>query len=170
MSMNKMLKIAVFSLFLFGSITTLAAQKFGYVNSQAILAELPAVRAAEADLEALQKQLQKRGQDMVQQFQADVQVLQAKVEGGDMSPKDQQTESAKLEKRQQEIGAFEQQMVTQLQEKRNTLLEPIYAKVNDAIESIAKEQGYQLIFDQQVLLYGEEVLDVTAAVKAKLGM
>lgn len=87
-----------------------------------------------------------------------------------MSPKDQQTESAKLEKRQQEIGAFEQQMVTQLQEKRNTLLEPIYAKVNDAIESIAKEQGYQLIFDQQVLLYGEEVLDVTAAVKAKLGM
>jgi outer membrane protein len=170
MSMNKMLKIAVFSLFLFGSITTLAAQKFGYVNSAVILAELPAVRAAEADLEALQKQLQKRGQDMVQQFQADVQVLEKQVADGLMSPQQQQTEGAKLETRQQEIGAFEQQMRTQLEEKRNTLLEPIYAKVNTAIETIAKEEGYQLIFDQQVLLYGEEILDVTAAVKAKLGM
>lgn len=168
--MNKMLKIAVFSLFLFGSITTLAAQKFGYVNSAAILAELPAVRAAEADLEALQKQLQKRGQDMVQQFQADVKVLEDKVAAGTMSPQEQQTEGGKLQKRQEEIGKFEQDMRSQLENKRNGLLEPIYDKVNVAIESIAKEQGYQLIFDQQVLLYGEEVLDVTAAVKTKLGM
>ncbi len=64
--MNKMLKLAALALFLtVGMATSLTAQKFGYVNSTAILAELPAVRAAEADLEALQKQLQKRGQDMV---------------------------------------------------------------------------------------------------------
>lgn len=168
--MNKMLKIAVFSLFLFGSITTLAAQKFGYVNSALILSELPAVRAAEADLEALQKQLQKRGQDMVQQFQADVKVLEDQIAAGTLSPQQQQVEGGKLEKRQQEIGKFEQDMRSQLETKRNSLLEPIYAKVNTAIETVAKEQGYQLIFDQQVLLYGEEVLDVTTAVKGKLGM
>ena len=42
---------------------TLSAQKFGYLNSQAILAELPEVKQSEAELEALQKQLQKSRPD-----------------------------------------------------------------------------------------------------------
>jgi len=165
-----MLKIAAFALILLGSASNLAAQKFGYVNSTAILAELPAVRAAEADLEALQKQLQKRGQDMVKQWQEDYAALEAKVAAGELSPQQQQTEAGKLEQRQQEIGAFEQEMVQNLQTKRNELLEPIYADVNNAIEAVAKEKGFTLIFDQQVLLYGEESQDVTTIVKSKLGM
>lgn len=169
--MNKVLKLTVLAFFLVvGTASSLVAQKFGYVNSAQILAELPAVRAAEADLEALQKQLQKRGQDMIQQFQADVASLQQKAESGTMSPVQQQEESAKLEKRQQEIAAMEQEMMTQLQEKRNKLLEPIYDSVNNAIKEVAKEKGYTFVFDQQVLLYGEESEDLTAAVKAKLGM
>ena len=39
---------------------SLQAQQFGYVNSAAILAEMPEVKQADANLEALQKQLQKR--------------------------------------------------------------------------------------------------------------
>ncbi|PHI18308.1 outer membrane chaperone Skp [Lewinellaceae bacterium SD302] len=169
--MNKMLKLAALALFLtVGMATSLTAQKFGYVNSTAILAELPAVRAAEADLEALQKQLQKRGQDMVQQFQADVAAFEKEIQSGGLSPRDQQTQTAALEKRQQEIGAMEQQMMQDIQEKRNKLLEPIYTSVNEAIEAVAKENGYTFVFDQQVLLYGEESEDLTTAVKAKLGM
>ena len=61
-------------------------------------------------------------------------------------------------------------MVADLQKKRNDLLEPIYEKVNEAIKAVAKEQGFQFIFDQQVLLYGEETSDVSAAVRTKLGM
>jgi outer membrane protein len=169
--MNKMLKIAAIALFLtVGLASSLTAQKFGYVNSSLILAELPAVRAAEADLEALQKQLRKRGQDMVQQFQADVAVLEDKVAKGELSPKEQQTEAGKLEQRQQEIGAMEQQMVQDLQDKRTKLLEPIYNSVNEAIEEVANEKGYTFVFDQQVLLYAVESDDLTAAVRAKLGM
>lgn len=169
--MKKMLKIAALALFLtVGMATSLTAQKFGYVNSTEILAELPAVRAAEADLEALQKQLQKRGQDMIQQFQADYAALEKEVSEGGLSPRDQQTRAADLEKRQQEIAAMEQEMVQDLQEKRNELLEPIYKSVNDAIEAVAKEKGYTFVFDQQVLLYGEESENLTTAVKTKLGI
>lgn len=166
--MNKVLKIAFFAFFLIGSISQVAAQKYGYVNSAAILAELPEVKAAEADLEALQTQLRKKGQDMVAQFQQDYQALEQKVQAGELSPQQQQTEAGKLEKRQQEIGSFEQKMVADLQKKRNDLLEPIYDNVNEAIKTVAKEQGYIMIFDQQVLLYAEETQDITAAVKAKL--
>jgi outer membrane protein len=39
-----------------------------------------------------------------------------------------------------------------------------------AIKAVAEEGGYQFIFDQQVLLYGQESADVSTAVKAKLGL
>lgn len=58
---------------------TLSAQKFGYLNSQAILAELPEVKQSEAELEALQKQLQKKGQTMLETLQADYQVMQKRL-------------------------------------------------------------------------------------------
>lgn len=154
----------------FAATATASAQKFGYVNSAEILAELPAMKAAESNLEGLQKQLQKKGQAMVQNFEADYRALQEKAQAGELTPKAQQEEATKLEARQKEIGAFEQQMVADLQKKRAELLEPIYKSVNDAIAAVAKEKGYQFIFDQQVLLFGEETADVSTDVKAKLGL
>jgi outer membrane protein len=166
--MKKFLQLALVAVMVFAATATASAQKFGYVNSTAILAEMPAMKAAESNLEAMQKQLQKKGQGMVQKFQADVAVLQKEAEAGNLTPKQQQEESAKLEARQTELGKFEQTMVSDLQEKRAELLKPIYDSVNEAIKAVAVDGGYQFIFDQQVLLYGEEASDVSAAVRAKL--
>lgn len=51
------LTVCIFGCFL----TTISAQKFGYLNSQALLAELPEVKQADANLQALQTQLEKKG-------------------------------------------------------------------------------------------------------------
>ena len=146
------------------------AQKFGFVDSADLLSSMPEVKQADSNLEALQKQLQKKGQGMVEQLQKDYQLIQQKVERGELSPVQQQDEAKKLEARQKEIGAYEQGMVEQLSKKRNELLEPIYKKINDAITAVAKENGYQFIFDKQVLLYFDETQDVSSLVKAKLGI
>ncbi|MCR9054279.1 MAG: OmpH family outer membrane protein, partial [bacterium] len=143
-------------------------QKFGYVNSAAILAEMPEVKQADANLEALQKQLQKKGQSMLEQLQQDYGALQQKVQSGDLSPKQQEEEAQKLQKREQEIAAFEQDMRKQVSDKREELLGPIYEKVNQAIKDVAEENGFQFIFDQNVLLYAEDSQNVNDLVKAKL--
>ncbi len=153
-----------------GLAINLGAQKFGYINSAAILSEMPEVKQADANLEALQKQLQKKGQGMVELLQKDYTEIQAKVERGELSPKQQEEEAAKLKKREEEIAKFEQEMVKQLQDKRTELLQPIYDKVNKAISDVAKENGFQFVFDQGVLLYSEQTLDVGPMVKAKLGI
>lgn len=168
--MKNFLQLAVVALLLIAATTTASAQKFGYVNSASILAEMADMKAAESNLEGLQKQLQKKGQAMVQSFQTDYAAVEAKVQAGDLTPKEQQEQGAALEKRQQAIQTFEQDMMKQLQDKRATLLEPIYEKVNMAIKAVAEEGGYQFIFDQQVLLYGQETSDVSTAVKGKLGI
>ena len=64
--MKRIVTISCLLLMVIGAMSTVQAQKFGYVNSTAILAEMPEVKQMEANLEALQKQLQKKGQSMVE--------------------------------------------------------------------------------------------------------
>ncbi|HQU57542.1 MAG: OmpH family outer membrane protein [Phaeodactylibacter sp.] len=168
--MKKFVKASVLLLLFFSMMGVAQAQKFGYVNSAAILAEMPEVKQADANLEALQKQLQKKGQGMVEKLQQDYAAVRQKVDNGELSPLQQQQESDRLEKAQADIAKFEQDMVKQVQDKREELLQPIYDKVNTAIADVAKENGFQFIFDQGVLLYAEESQDVSTMVRAKLGM
>ncbi len=166
----KSIKISLIIVALCCVALTAQAQKFGFVNSAALLSEMPQVKQADANLEALQKQLQKKGQGMLEQLQKDYMEIQQKVENGELSPKQQEEEAKKLEDRRNEIAAFEQDMVNQIQKKRSELLDPIMENVNKAIADVAKENGYQFIFDQQVLLYFDEAQDVSDLVKSKLGM
>lgn len=168
--MKGILKITALFFALTAFAVVAQAQKFGYVNSQAILAEMPEVKQAEANLEALQKQLQKKGQSEIEKFQQDYVAVQQKAERGELSPKQQEEEAQRLKNKELELSQLEQEMMQQMQAKRSELLEPIYEKVNDAIEAVAKENGYTMIFDQGVLLYKEDSQDVSDLVKAKLGI
>ncbi len=170
MTIRKFFTVALFAAAYFVFAPSMEAQKFGYINSGEILNALPEVKQADANLEAYQKQLQKSGQKMVDQFQKDYEAIQKKVEAGTLSPKQQEEEAAKLQQRQVEIQQYQQDMAQKLEAKRNTLLKPIYDKVDVAIKAVAKEGGYQFIFEQGVLLYADESQDVSAKVKAKLGM
>lgn len=160
------------ALIIFAVLCTVAlqAQKFGYVNSQALMAELPKVKQADSDMEAYQKQLQKKGQDMVTAFQTKVQDFQKRVEAGGVAPKLQEEEEKKLEEERQKILAYEQEMSQLLQAKRDTLLKPILDEFNAAIKAVATEGGFTYIFDQGILLYQDASLDVAPLVKKKLGI
>lgn len=168
--MKATLKITSMLVLLLCAAMSVQSQKFGYISSNAILAEMPEVKQADAQLEALQKQLQKKGQTMVEQFQQDYVSVQQKMERGELSPKQQEEEGKKLEAKQAELQKFEQDMMTQVQTKRSDLMNPILEKVNKAIQEVATEGGYQYIFDEGVLLYKDASLDVTALVRTKLGI
>ena len=168
--MRKFIKISCF-LVMFSMITMSAqAQKFGFIDSDAILIEMPKVKQARANLEVLQKQLQTKGQNMVTDFQTKVAALQDKSQKGLITPKDAADEEKKLLKKQEEIQAFEQDMIRQLQEREQKELQPILNEVNDAIKAVTKENGYQFIFEKKTLLYYEDAMDVGVLVKAKLKM
>ena len=158
-----------------GTTFTAEAQKFGYLNSAEILSGMTEVKQADSSMEALQKQLQKKGQQMVQAYQTKLQSLQQKEQAGELSPKQIEDEAAKLKAEEEKIGKFQRDMENQILEKRNTLLQPIFDKVNGAIKDVAKENGYNYIFDKNAqngstILYADESQDVTALVKSKLGL
>lgn len=154
--------------------TAVQAQKFGYVNSGSILETMPKVKEAESNLEALGKQLQAKGEKMMQDFQLKYQELERKVQAGEITPKDQETQAKMLEEERNKILQYDQDMQNQLAQKRDSLLTPILEEVRNAIKAVATENGYTYIFDGSpgvgVLLYADESTDVTTLVKTKLGM
>ena len=128
---------------------TLFAQKFGHLDSQALLQSLPEATAVQSKLEAKGKEYQKQLEDM----QAE---LQRQAEAYDKA-KSQQTA-------QDNQKAFNEEQQKQLG--------PVLEKVRNAIAAVAKAGNYVYIMEKAngQPLYINEALskDVTAEVKAQL--
>ena len=170
--MKRIIKTSVVLCALVALAFTANAQKMGYINSQLLMSEMAEVKEMNSNLEALQTQLRKKGQNALETLQKDYQAVQQKVEKGLLSPKQQEEEAKKLETRQQDIAKMEQEMVKQIQDKQQKLSEPIIQKINDAINAVAKENGYTMIFDSAngIILYSQDENDVSSLVRAKLGL
>ena len=166
-----MKKIAQTSCFIFIMLLmTVAAQaqKFGYLNSQAILASMPEVKEMNSNLKVLGDQLQRKGKQMYEEYQKELAAAQQKEAQGELAPIDKDKISKKLENKQKEILAYEKEMQQQLAEKEQKLIEPILNKINDAIKAVAEEKGLTMVFEQGVLLYADESMNINDQVKAKL--
>ncbi len=162
---------------LFACLCTLSSvaafsQKFGYLNSAALLAEIPEVKQADANLKAFQNQLLKKGQEMAQELQEKAAALERKKEQGTISPRDYQAQMAKLQEEEEVIGKYEQEVYAKLAKKREEEYRPILERVNKIMEEVARENGFLLVFDSNsnVVVYADEALDLTPLVKAKLGL
>ena len=76
--MKQITKLFILVLMMAATAFNADAQKFGYLNSAEILSGMTEVKQADSSMEALQKQLQKKGQQMVQSYQTKLQDLQKK--------------------------------------------------------------------------------------------
>lgn len=164
-TINKILIIAVAFVSFSMSAT---AQKFGYINSQELISQLPEVKEANANIETLKAQLQKKGQEMIVALQTKYGKLEA--DRDNYSPKQLETEAQKLQEEEKKIAEFEQTSTQRIMTKSEELLKPIQERINTAIKAVATENGYTYIFDASlgVVLYADPGTDVTALVKSKL--
>jgi len=168
--MTRFLKIGSVLVAMLLMVNVAQAQKFGYVNSAALLADLPEVKQMQSNLESLQKQLQKKGQLMLTEYQAQEKAAVEKDQQGLLAPAEKETVLAELQTKQEDLMKYEQEMSAKLQQKEAELLQPIYDKINEAIKAVATEEGLTFIFDGNsgVILYAEDDTNMTEKVKAKL--
>jgi outer membrane protein len=152
--------------------TQISAQKFGYINSQALIGQIPEVKEANANIETLKKQLEKQGQEMVAALQTKYQDLERKQAQGEIAPKQLELEAQNLKQDELSIAKFQQESQQKIFEKSEALLKPIRDKIQNAIDQVAKDNNYQYIFDEAVgiILYADKTSDITAQVKTKLGL
>lgn len=149
------------------------AQKYGHLNFGNLIALMPETEAADEKLAAFQQELITKGEDMAASFQEEYAAFVVAVQDGEVPPKDQQSRQQELQKKQQEIVAFEQQIRQQVQQKQEELLAPIVERAQKALDEVAKENGYVMIFDTSVfnaVLFAQDSDDVMPMMKAKLGI
>lgn len=162
--------LLVCGLFL-GLSTTTFAQKYGHLNLGNLLSELSESKAANSELEALQQSLAKKSAVEKEAFQKKYLATLEDVQKGNLTPVQIQEKEKELEAERSKIAKNEEESVQKLQQKRQELLEPILNKVQEAVDAVAKENGYMMIFDTSVMntvIFAEETDDIISLVKAKL--
>ena len=162
MNKIKLLMVAVVILFSSGSVL---AQKSGYIRVDAIVSIMPET----ARLDSLLRKYQ--ADSINPQFAYIVQEYNRKdsIANGKDSAK---TPIAVRQQIRQELEGYAYQIqnwqqITQqaLQGKQQQLLEPIYRKVDNAIQAVAKENGYAYVFNAEALLVmppGDDLLPLVA--------
>ena len=152
------------------TLSTIAQNKFGYIDSQELLMLMPERKTAEAEVQDFAKSLEAQLGSMTAEYQQGVQEYQAnEATYTDLVKQDKVAEITSLEQR---IQAFQQNAQQSLQTKEQELLEPILSKARQAIEDVATEGNYTYIFDKSIgsILYAKESENVLALVKKKLGL
>ena len=154
----------------FLTLSSIAQNKFGYIDSQELLLLMPERKSAETEVQNFAKSLEAQLASMTAEYQESVQEYQInETTYTDLVKQDKVAEITGLEKR---IQTFQQNAQQSLQTKEQELLEPILSKARKAIEDVATEGDFTYIFDKSVgsILYAKESENVLTLVKNKLNL
>ena len=165
--MKKIIFLTLLSLL---TLSSIAQNKFGYIDSQELLILMPERKAAEAEVQNFAKSLETQLGSMTAEYQQSVQEYQTnEATYTDLVKQDKIAEITGLEQR---IQSFQQNAQQSLQTKEQELLEPILSKARKAIEDVAAEGNYTYIFDKSIgsILYAKESENILSLVKKKLGL
>lgn len=165
-----MKQFLLFTALMVGSLTFAQAQKFGHVDAQAILLDLPERAEAQAEIEMQAAQYEQEMLRMQEDLQTRFADYQSKQESWPAAIREQkERELQALDQGLQEFGATVQ---NELAGAEQELLLPMIERVRQAIEEVGAENGFTYLFDTSSggTVYNGGGEDVSAKVKAKLGM
>ncbi len=148
-----------------------ASLKIGYINSAELLSSMPERTKADSNVTKYAKSFQDQIDIMMKDYQTKGQAYQK--DEKTMTEAMKEVRMKEIQDLQNRIESIQQSAQEKLSNKKQELYQPIIDKVNKAIKDVAKEKGYDFIFDQaagSALLYGKEAYDITSTLKAKLGI
>jgi outer membrane protein len=160
--------VVVMGLMLTGKSTN-AQNKIGYVSMQELIVSMPEYKKADTAMNEFQTALGQNYDDMVKEYN-EQSIL---VTGKDTA----KFTAAQLELKRKAVGDLLQKLqgwqtqAQQLaQQKQQELIAPIQKKALDAIQAVAKENGYTYIIQKEQLLVSPPGEDILPLVKKRLGV
>lgn len=157
--MKKTVSLLIAALFVTGAATA-AELKIGFVDVRKAIESTKAGQKVKKDLEAdfkkREKDLQKRAND-VKKMNEDYE-KKSLVLSDEAKLKKQQELQEEMMKYNQEV----QKNTADLRKKEQDLMEPIFKKMQDVINNMAKKEGYSLILqNRENVLYATQDVDLT---------
>lgn len=165
--------ILFFSVMLTGLVNA-QSLKVGYANPERIVDEHPDFAKIQSELQNLLQQRESvialRRDSIATLFQQYQQTAPT------LSQQQNEFELKKLEGLQAELQEMGNAARLEIQRKQSELLQPLYAKVQEAIDAVAEDMGLDFVFNRNtamgdaIILFADEKsnLDITEKVIAKL--
>ena len=147
-----------------------AQSKFGYLNSNELLAMMPESQSMQEELQTYAKGLESQLTAMQAEYEKKVvEYQQNETSYTEIIKEDKIRE---IEGIQQRVVEFQKNAQQSLGEKEAELFTPIREKAMAAIDEVAREGNYTFIFDSGAgsFLYAAESENVLNLVKSKLGL
>lgn len=164
-------KIAIITAMFALPLGAMAQSKFAHMNSQEVITVMPEFTKAQADLDAMSKQYQDEMKRTEDEFNKKYQEFLAQADSLPQNIAERrQKELQDMAQRQQQ---FQQDAYQAMQKAQQDAMAPIYKKLDDAIQAVGKAEGVVYVFDlarTSIPYIGTESIDVTAKVKAHLGI
>ena len=145
--------------------------KIGYVDSNEIMNNFEEVRQVQVDLEKEQKRLEAEFNDLVYSLDSLKQDYERqRLLMSDTRRNEKETEIANKEKSIQKFQLDKFGPEGEIYRKQNQLLKPVLGKIDEAIQKVGSERGYDFILDAMsgALLYALESHNLTEDVMEEL--
>ena len=155
-----------------GLFYTASAQetKIGFTNADYVLSLMPESKEVQSQVSAYEKQFSNSIQQKYQDFQQ--QVADYQQNAPTMTEQLRAAKEQELQGLQQSLQKFQQDAEQSIARKQQELYQPLYEKIQNAIDKVAEEKGYTHILRAEALLYisDEETGDISKMVLNKLGV
>ena len=168
--MNKLFLLLLLFTF-FGQIVV--AQKFGYIDTEYILTQMPEYKEAQAEIDQLSKSWQSEIQQMYKVIEGMYSELQA--EEVLLTPEMKEERNAEIRTKEKEVVEYNNKVFGYeglFFLKKKELMKPVLEKVYEAIEKVCKANRLQFMFDKaadMVMLYTDPIHDYSDYVLEELG-
>lgn len=152
------------------SVALAQSPKLGYINSRELLEAMPEIKKADSGLQLYAKSFQDQLQDMQKEYERKVQDYQT--QSKTMTDAVKEVKEREIMDLQNRMESTNQSAQDKVAKKKEELYTPILDKADKAIKEVAKEKGYDYIFDSSggMLLFAKDGDNIIASVKAKLGI
>ena len=149
---------------------TLRAQgpKLGHINSGELVSLMPETKKAEHSLKKYAEGMEEQVQTMLTELKAKYADFQSKSKEWTESLREYKTKE--IQDLQANIDNFQQRAQQDIAKRKEDLLGPVIKKAEEAIKGVAKEGGYDYIFDTSSgnFLYTRDGDNLMEQVKKKL--
>jgi outer membrane protein len=166
--MKKFLTLLFISAGIFGFSTTTNAQKIGYISADEIIQLMPEAATVQNQLDQYQQSLYQNAQEKQNTLNEAIQKFLK--DSATLTPSMKEVRRNDLQKQQQELAGESQRIQDLFAQKRQELSAPIQKKLQDAIEAVAKENGYTYIMPKEALIVMPPTGDIGPLVIKKLGL
>jgi outer membrane protein len=145
-----------------------AQSKIGYISTEELISVMPETAKADSNLKQLQEALIQNAQDKENALQSAIEKFN--VDSAKMSESVKGVKRTELQKMLTDLQSENQRIEQQLRQRQQELITPINKKAFDAIQAVAKENGYGYVLEKGALLVAPQGDDILPLVAKKLNL